>query len=93
MSEKDFRNKELRRFHYLKDKGWKAIFIDSDNDLLPLEQVLIDIFNKGKQYLIDGGVWIKYKINDNIIISDKFKEDIDYGRLRKIKDKDLEGVG
>ncbi len=92
MSENDFRNKELRRYHYLKDKGWKAIFIDSDNDLLPEDQVLIDIFNKGLKYLINDGFWIKFKINKGKVVANKYSEDIDFGRLRKIKDKDLKVV-
>jgi hypothetical protein len=90
-TDKEFKNKELRRYHYLKDNGWKAIFIDSANDLLPSNNIIIELINIGKEYLKHGN-WIKFDIDNNIIIKDKEKEFCDYGSLRKIKDKDLEEV-
>ena len=89
LSEKEFRNKELRRYHYLKDMGWKAIFIDSDDDLLPSDEILQEIKSMALKYL-ETENWIKFDINNNMIISKNIKINYDYGKLRKIKNKDLE---
>jgi len=90
MTKEEFRNKELRRYHYLKGKGWNAIFIDSDTDLLPSDKILQDLLNIGKEYLLNGERWVKFDLDNDKIIFNKTKIDFDYGKLRKITDKDLE---
>jgi len=91
-TEEKFRNKEIRRYHYLKDKGWKAIFIDSEQDYLPEDNVLIDMFNTAKNYLTNDCKWVKFKIDQNKIIHNSISEEFNFGKLRKIKDKDLQVV-
>jgi len=92
-TEEEFKNKELRRYHYLKDKGWKAIFIDSNEDFLPKDNMIIDIIKIAKDYLSKDNKWIKFKIDENkVIYGSKLEEIFDYGQLRKIKDKDIEIV-
>lgn len=92
LSKEEFRQKELRRYHYLRGLGWKAMFIDSDNDLLPDDNKLLEILEIGKTYLLSGGKWIKFSIDDNMIICDTYKIDYAYGKLRSIKIKDVEEV-
>lgn len=92
ITEEEFRKKELKRYHYLKDLGWKAMFIDSVEDFLPSDNVLNHIFNIGYDYLQNNS-WIKFDIDNKKIISKNYKINFDYGKLRRIKDKDLEEVG
>jgi hypothetical protein len=89
MTIKEFKNKELKRYHYLKDKGWKAIFIDSDNDLLPSEIILKELLIIAKEYLNSGEKWIKFDIDNSKIILNKNKINYNYGKLRKIKEIDF----
>jgi hypothetical protein len=94
ITEKEFKNKELRRYHYLKDNGWKAIFIDSDKDLLPCDDILNIIFKMSREYLNTlNGNWIKFDIDNNSVIKDKNSYHFEFGRLRKIKEEDLKEVG
>jgi len=92
MTKEEFRNQELRRYHYLKGKGWSAIFIDSDTDLLPSDEILQRLLNMGKEYLLSGERWVKFDLDNGKIIFNKSKIDYDYGKLRKITEKDLEEV-
>lgn len=92
MTKEEFRNKELRRYHYLKEKGWSAIFIDSDTDLLPSDEILLELLNMGRGFLLSGERWVKFDFDNGKIIFNKNKIDFNYGKLRKIKEKDLEEV-
>lgn len=86
MSQKDFDNKERRRYYYLKKLGWKGIFISSPQDYLPSDEIL-------KTELAKAIDWFKsnksghshYKIN----IGNKINDD-KYGKLRSITEKDLD---
>jgi len=87
ISQKQFNTKEIKRYLYLKSKGWKCICIESSCDYLPSDEVIVDEFNK-------AGEW--FKSNDrghyhyNVEIGNKI-DDINHGKLRRITDKDLKG--
>lgn len=89
MSEHDFKEREKRRYWYLKRQGWKGIFINTVRDYLPSDEVLIDEFNKALEWFKsnDKGHY-HYDINIG-----GYKNDIQYGKLRLIKEKDLKEVG
>ncbi len=86
-SREEFKQKELRRYHFLKGLGWRAIFIKSKNDYLPSDEIIkktindvVELFNNDinkKYYRIDIG---------------NLMNDPTYGRLRKIRDSDLSDV-
>jgi hypothetical protein len=88
MTREDFDNRERRRYYFLKSEGWKAIIINSPCDYLPLDNIIIDEINKAKEWFKsdDKGHW-HYKIT----IGDKI-QDSKYGKLRRIKDSDLQRV-
>ncbi len=89
ISKEDFNKKEIRRYQYLKSKGWKLIKIDSYYDYLPSDEVLLEEFNKALKWFESDD---KYHWHYNINIGNK-KVDPIYGQLRRIKEKDLKGVG
>lgn len=88
LSQKDFDNKEIIRYQILKRNGWKQIFINSKQDYLPMDNILLDEFNKALDWfkINENGHW-HYNIN----IGDK-SNDINYGKCRKITEKDLREV-
>lgn len=88
MSQKDFEDKERRRYYYLRRRGWKGIFIISQQDYLPSDEILMAEINKAIE-------WFKtntkghshYNIHIENVVNDR-----EYGKLRKITEEDLEDV-
>lgn len=85
MTQKEFDDKERRRYYYLKSLGWKGIFIESPRDYLPSDEILIYEFNKALKWFNSNEIG---HCHYNMIIGEKAK-DQKYGKLRKIKDTDL----
>jgi len=77
ISYEDFIQSELKRYLFLKSRGWKQILINSPRDYLPDDKTIIEEFKKAKIHF-DSGYW-HYQIE----ISDKVF-DKRYGKLRKI---------
>lgn len=85
ISKKDFDNREIRRYKYLKSLGWKQIRIKSFCDYLPSDEILINEFNKAKEWFQTNA----YGHNHYVINIGNKINDENYGRLRKIKEEDL----
>jgi hypothetical protein len=85
MTEEQFKTREIKRYYFLKSKGWKVININSPYDYLPQDNVLFEEFAKGLKWLsIDEYNHSHYNINVGGLINDK-----NYGKLRRISEKDL----
>jgi len=89
MTEQTFKQKELKRYQYLKRRGWKGIFINTPVDYLPSDEILLEEYNKALEWLKSDE---KYHSHYNIEIGNKINDD-KYGKLRIITNKDLEEVG
>jgi hypothetical protein len=89
LTKEEFDRKELSRKYFLKNLGWKEIRIISKEDFLPSDAILLEMFDIAKDYLKSNHNWIKFDIDNNKIITSQFENDINYGRLRKITEKDL----
>lgn len=89
LTQDEFNNKERRRSYALNRKGWKEIRIISRKDKLPQDETLLLMLNYAKDYLNTGHSWIKFNIDNSQIITSQYKINVDFGELRKIKDKDL----
>lgn len=73
VTEEEFKRKEINRFYFLKNKGWRMIEIISSNDKLPKEDKLLEMIKLAKEMLQDnnhigfnidnGTVRIKNSIN------------------------------
>jgi hypothetical protein len=90
MSSEDFKTKEIKRTYYLKSKGWKQIKIISIKDLLPSDEIILQLINQAKEYLNTGHSWFEINIDERKLKCRQYEIDYDYGQLRKIKDKDIE---
>jgi hypothetical protein len=89
MSQEEFDSKERRRKYFLKSKGWKDMRIISKKDNLPSDEVLVDMLEMSKDWFSKNHSWIKFYIDENKIETSNGLTYFDYGKLRKIKDKDL----
>lgn len=78
-------NRERARYYYMKKRGWKGIFINSPRDYLPSDEILIKEINKAKEWFkVEGKNHSHYNIDIGMFINDD-----KYGKLRRIKEKDL----
>lgn len=89
----NFKQKEIIRNNIIKKEGYKQMRIISSKDLIPSDQILLQMLNEAKQYFIDypNYSWIEYDIDNSIVRNAEHKDGIsyNYGKLRKIKDSDL----
>lgn len=89
MTEKEFKQKEIRRSYALKKNGWNEVRIISIQDFLPSDKKLLEMIEFARHYISMGHSWIKFDIDNNKIINSQGEFDYDYGELRKITDKDF----
>jgi hypothetical protein len=75
ITQEQFDNNEMKKYHFLKDKGWKMIRIISLKSKLPSDQEIMKLFNYAKDYLKDGHSWIKFDIDGNKVICSKFEKE------------------
>lgn len=88
ISKKEFEIKEIKRYYFLKSRGWRKITISSFCDYLPSDNVLLKEFYKALEWFKsnDKGHW-----HYNVDIGNKI-QDPNYGLLRRITDEDLESI-
>jgi hypothetical protein len=90
ITQEQFNKKEIRRSYFLKNKGYKIIRIISTKDKLPLDDTLLLMLDYAKEYLSTNHSWIHFDIDNQKIITSQYIINVDYGKLRKIKSKDIE---
>ena len=84
MSESKFKQIEMKRNYTLKNKGWKLIRIISTKDMLPEDNVLIDLLEECKNYLNTGHYFIYINIDKKTIRCSQYEKQIDLYNLRFI---------
>ena len=84
-----FNKYELDRYFLLKREGWKMFKIISPSDYLPSDQILLEEYSKAMDWFKSGDSGHSHYI----VNIGKKSVDINYGKLRKIQEKDLEEVG
>lgn len=96
IAEEDFEKKELYRNVALNKEGYKQMRIISTKDLLPSDQVLLEMLNYARNYfsLYPNHSWIEFNIDTSSIRNAENKEGIpyDFGVLRTIKDNDIQNI-
>lgn len=90
ITEEEFKNKEIKRYYILKNKGYKQIsFISKSKRKLPSDEVLLNIKEISIEYLKskDENHWIEFNFDENKIrikgkeISYNFKDKISIEKL------------
>ena len=90
ITQKEFDKNEMKRYYFLRGKGYKMIRIISTKDLLPLDEIILEMIDYAKEYLTSGHSWIKFDVDNEKIITSQFNINCDYGELRKITKNALE---
>jgi very-short-patch-repair endonuclease len=83
-----FDRKEIRRYLFLKSKGWKQIRIISPVDYLPNDEIILEEIEKAKEWLNSNEKGHSHYI---IEIGNKINDE-NFGLVRRIKDDDLNEV-
>lgn len=92
----EYIQKEIVRYNIVKREGYKQMKIISGNDNLPTDTILLQMLSEAKQYFSDypQHSWIEFNIDTSSFRNAENKQGIpyDYGKLRKIKDSDLNTI-
>lgn len=92
LTQEEFNKKEIIRNSILKREGYKQIHIVSKKDLLPQDNVLLQMLSDAKQYFsTTSHSWVTYDIDQSLLINAEHKQGTpyDFGSLRTIKDNDI----
>lgn len=65
VSEEQLNRKEMLRYHYLKNQGWKLIRIVCKKDKLYSDDKIVELINDCKEYLLSGHSWIEIDMDLN----------------------------
>lgn len=89
MTRKEFERKEIIRNSVIKNEGYRRMHIISSTDLLPSDEILLQMLEYAKQYFSDypDHSWIEFDIDSSTIRNAEQKEGsyFNYGDLRRIK--------
>lgn len=92
-TQEEFNQKEIIRNKIIKKEGYKIMRIISSKDLLPSDQISLQMLSDARQYFSDypNHSWIEFNIDTSTVHNAEHKDGIlyNYGELRKIKDSDL----
>lgn len=97
MTEEEFKQKEIVRSSIIKRAGYKTMRIISRHDYLPSDSTLLNMLQYARDYFASNPnrSWISFDIDNKVIYNAYHKESelglpYDYGKLRKIKNINLE---
>lgn len=80
----EFKQKELKRNHFLHARGWKKICLVSRKDFLPTDSLLTSIVNKARTILQERS-WVAFDIDKSEIQTSQYTECFDFGELQKVR--------
>lgn len=92
LTQKEFDQREIVRDKVIKKEGYKIMRIISTKDLLPSDDILLQMLLDTKQYFSQypNHSWIEFNIDTSNVRNAEHKDGVyyNYGGLRKIKDSD-----
>lgn len=93
LTQEEFEQKEIIRNNIIKREGYKQMRIISAKDLLPSDQVLLQMLDFARNYFSQypNHSWIEFNIDSSIVRNAEHKDGLPYsfGGLRTIKDSDI----
>lgn len=96
MTQEEFDRKEIIRNNTIKRENIKQMRIISSKDLLPSDQILLQMLSDTRNYFSQypNHSWIQYNIDTSTVRNAEHKEGIpyDFGSLRTIKDSDINTI-
>ena len=92
-TQEEFNQREIVRSNVIKKEGYKQIHIISLKDMVPSDQILLQMLTEAKCYFSQypNHSWIEYDIDKLMFRNAECKGGMsyDYGELRKIKQSDF----
>lgn len=89
LTEEEFNRKEIIRNNIIKREGYKQMRVISSHDLLPSDQVLLQMLSDARKYFSDypNHSWIEFNIDLSTVRNAEHKNGIsyNYGELQAIK--------
>lgn len=78
MTDEEHNRKEMNRYSYLKQRGWKLLRIVCKKDKLYDDDKMVQLVNECKEYLLNTEhSWVEINIDENKIVSSKFEKMIE----------------
>lgn len=87
ISKEDFKVNQIRRYYFLKSKGWKKISIISSKDKIPSDNILRNILMFAREYFNTGHAWIEFNIDNSMVKTSQFERFFNFGELIRVKKK------
>ena len=93
LTQEEFNQKEIIRNNIIKREGYKQMRIISSKDLLPSDEILLQMLSMAREYFdATSHSWINFDIDNSKFINAENKNSdgvfFDFGKLRKIKKSD-----
>lgn len=92
-TQKEFNQRQIIRDNIVNREGYKIIRIISRKDLIPSDEILLQMLQDAKQYFKDypEHSWINFDIDNEIVRNAENQDGVSYfyGELRRIKKDDL----
>lgn len=92
ITQKQKEHNDRKRFYALRKEGWKLIHIISQKDKIPSDTMLIELLSRAKQYLNAGHTYFEINIDENILKCSEYTIDYDFGKTRRIYQKDIDKI-
>ena len=96
LTEEEFKHKEIVRNSIIKKDGYKQMRIVSSKNLLPSDEILLQILEYSRQYFkeYNNRSWIEWNIDTSTVRHAENKEGsyYNFGELRTIKKSDVEEI-
>jgi very-short-patch-repair endonuclease len=94
LTQEEFNKKEIIRNNIIKREGYKQMRIISSKDLLPSDQILLQILQNARSYFSQypNHSWIEFNIDTSSVRNAENPQGVSYyfGSLRTIKESDLQ---
>lgn len=92
-TEEEYTHKKIVRYNVIKKEGYKQMYIISSKDLLPIDEVLLQMLSEARNYFskYPNHSWIEFDIDKSTVRNAEYKNGIyyDFGKLRTIKNSFL----
>jgi very-short-patch-repair endonuclease len=92
MTEEEKQIKEMKRFYFMKNRGWKFIRFISTKDKFPSKNILKYLIDLAFYHLKNARSYFEINIDKGLIKYNNNEIKIDFGRLKRISKKDLKEV-
>lgn len=78
----EFKDKEKRKYYYMKQLGWKGVTIISRIDRMPEDSVIVEMISFAREHFNQNHSWIHFDVDNSKIISSAGEQSYSFGKLK-----------